>query len=117
MTETRIRVGAPDKQWEKLFQLRELTRSTGILHELQVVQLKMWPLVFTNATEAACEFHYDTKTVVFHLGKLAGKRPKNFQARLEHLTKATQQLLGDEYAVLINVDGKEAFHGPARSDS
>jgi hypothetical protein len=116
MKETKVRVG-PDRQWEKLYQLRELTRRTGILHELQVLQLKMWPLVFTNATDSECEFNYETKAVVFNLKKLKGKLPANLQERLEHLTKATQQLLGDEYVVVININSKKAFHGPATSDA
>jgi hypothetical protein len=116
MKETKIRVG-PDRQWEKLYRLREVTRTTGILHEIQVLQLKMWPLVFTNATESECEFNFETKAIVFDLKKLKGKRPENFKERLEHLTKATQQLLGDEYAVVINVNGKKVFHGPATSDA
>lgn len=116
MAEARVRIG-PDGQWQRLYALRDLTRKTGMLHELQVMQLKMWPLVFTNAKNASCEFGFETKQVIFKLDTLKGAKPKNFKARLEHLVKATQQLLGTEYAVTVMLDGKKVHHGAATSDS
>lgn len=111
MTEISMMTGTP-KSWETLYKLREFTRTTGGLHELQVMQLKCWPLVITNATDSTCEFGYDTKTVIFKLSKLKGKKPKDFKKRLKMLAKATQELLGGEYEVLILSDkGKELYRG------
>jgi hypothetical protein len=110
---TRIQVGATD-QWHQLDVRREVTRNTGILHESQVVNLKMWPLVFLNCTSSECHFNYETKTVIYKLTKLKGRKPANLLARYKHLVGATQRLLGEEYAVTIKLDGKKVHHGSSR---
>ena len=113
-TVTSIATG-PDRQWEALYRLRDVTRRLGVLSELQVRQLQMWPLVFTNATDSDCEFGFETQQVIFNLRKLKGPTPKDLKVRLQHLTKATQQLLGSEYGVVVNIEGKKVFYGPALS--
>lgn len=112
---TRVRVGETDS-WIKLMALRDLTRKTGALHESQVIQLKMWPLVFLNVKDSTCEFGFETKQVIYKTKKFAGRKPSNFKKRLEHLVDATQRLLGPEYGVVIMLDGKKVHYGAATSD-
>lgn len=115
LKETKIRIGE-DEGWTKLLQLKDLTSRTGMLHELQVMQLKMWPLVFLNAKNATTEFGYETKLVVYHVD-IEGRKPAKFKWRLEHLDKATKKLLGGEYSVVVNVNKKQVYNGSAISDT
>lgn len=108
----KVQVG-PSLAWEQLMLLRDTTRRLGGLHELQMTQMKIWPLIFIGAKTSVAEFGYETKQVVYRLEGLK-KRPAKFQHRLEHLDKATKQLLGDEYLVTIMLDGKQIYNGPAR---
>lgn len=114
LKEIQVRVGK-DPTWEKLGILRELTRKTGALYEPQVIQLRLWPLVFLDASEAEAEFIYDTRQITFKV-KIK-KKPVKFKERLEFLDKAVKQLLGDEYSVLVYRGNKEVYYGSAISDS
>ncbi len=114
MAETRIKLDA-DPAWKKLYVLRDMTAMTGLLHEVQVKNLKMWPLVMLHAKEATCSFDYESKAVTFDIERIDKPRPKNFKARLQALTKATKMLLGADYAVLINLKGKEIHFDPAEA--
>lgn len=111
MKEVKVQVG-PDQAWQKLYELREFTRTTGGLHELQIKQLKYWPLVFLEVNSSECSFGFDTKLVIYKVSKFKDKKPKDFKQRLVLLVTATQKLLGDEYEVLVMSDkGKELYRG------
>ncbi len=107
----KVAVG-PTKAWEKLYVLRETTRTTGMLIELQVTQLRAWPMAFLNVADSTCEFDFDGKRVIYNLTESKDKRPKDFKGRLRLLAQATQQLLGDEYSILINSTGKKVHFEP-----
>jgi hypothetical protein len=94
---------------EQLVQLRHLTRSTGALHEAQVQQLKLWPLVLTHAVESHAIFDYEGSVVIFNLLKTQGNPPEDFADRLKELARYTKFLLGDEYTVLVKDNGRQIF--------
>lgn len=98
-----------DEDLAQLMQLKALTQRTGILHDAQVLQLKMWPLVLTHAVESEFTFKFVDKEVIFNITKTQGKKPKDLSKRLKLLSKFTKNLLGKEYAVTINFNNKRVF--------
>ncbi len=98
-----------DGDLEQLMVLREMTRTTGILHEAQVLQLKYYPLILTHATRS--EFHYDFENaiVIFNLKETKGSKPKQWTKRMETLAEYTQTLLGKEYTIQVKLKGELQF--------
>ena len=108
MATSNIKVG-PDPKLEKLYFMRELTRKTGILHEIQVMNLNNWPLVFTHAQEVVTQFSYENKLVAYEIVKVKGRVPANLRQRLEHLEKCVKMLLGDEYSITVFEKGEMLY--------
>jgi hypothetical protein len=96
---------------EQLMLLRAVTARTGILHEAQVRQLKLWPLlVFQESKSATCKPNVEKKSIVFDVtnGPKPFKPGRN-ERRIEPreapvmLSNWVKQLLGEDWAVTINV--------------
>lgn len=92
---------------QQLQMLKEQTRLTGALHEAQVLQLKMWPLVvFQNAISSEFTWDPDKKVVAFKLdlptsGPIG--KPEWWQERTDGLNGWVQTLLGDEWCITVLV--------------
>lgn len=99
-----------DADFEQLMTLREMTSKTGLLHDAQVFQLKMYPLALTNATKAEVHYDYDKKSVIFIITETKGRVPKEINKRLSLISDWTQTLLGEEYSVKIKA-GKKVLYG------
>lgn len=90
--------------------LREQTRLTGALHEAQVLQLKMWPMVVFD-TASASRFTWDpegkvvTFTVTIKNQKLAW-----WKQRVTILNEWVQTLLGKDWVIRVQA-GKKTFAG------
>ena len=95
-------------EYEQLMSLKVLTRETGILHDAQVFQLKLWPLVMTHAIKSEFTADFDFKDLIFNL-ETQGKAPTKFTKRLRLLCTYTQNLLGDDWSVTVKVKGKPVF--------
>ena len=103
-----------DPTWEKLLLLRDLTKRTGILHEVQVEQLKMWPLIaFEHATNSEFTWDNTTKNVCFSI-KTEGASPKKMNERFNWLDQAVKALLGPEWAIKVKINGKEKFQSSGK---
>lgn len=91
----------PDKTAKKILELQHLTRRTGMLHEAQILNLKMWPRVIVPGCSAS-EVRVDMEkcNVDYNL-TVRGKAAKAFKQRLDSLTEATQWMLGAEWQVRI----------------
>lgn len=101
---------------DELLVLREETRKTGFLTELQVKHLKMWPLIISEkVSKVETRFSYEKNEVIFTL-TMTGKITKDFDKRFKALTQWTQTLLGEEYIVKVKVDGKQVFKGDRLKD-
>jgi hypothetical protein len=94
---------------EQLEQLKYLTRVTGVLHDAQVQQLKMWPLLVTHALESQAIFDYEGSAIIFNLLKTEENPPENLEERFKLLAQYTRFLLGDEYTVVVKHEGKQLF--------
>lgn len=100
---------------EQLVLLRDLTRTTGVLHDAQVLQLKLWPLVAVpHATASEFVFNWEDKEIDFRM-KVKGKAPKDLQKRLESLDESVKFLLGDDYLVRVRFQGKVVYRGPRKA--
>lgn len=84
--------------------LRQTTKLTGGLHEAQVQQLKVWPLLtFQWAEQASFTWDPDKREVYFH-----PQPPKWVRPKRDHLQKGADVLatwvcglLGDEWETVV----------------
>jgi hypothetical protein len=98
---------ADASQEEQLLMLKGLTRSMGVLHEAQVLQLKMWPLVlFTHARKCEERVNLETREIDFVILQTKGEAPKDLEARMEALVGWTKWLLGDDWMVKVKLRNK-----------
>lgn len=86
---------------EQLMLLKDLTERTGILHEAQILQLKMYPLViFQNAKEVRLELDIEKKELHF-VSKFKIGNPKDFKVKCEQLESYVKWLLGTNWIVRV----------------
>lgn len=92
------RVEAGDRL-EQLVALKSITKLTGGLHEAQMLQLRMWPMVIAEEVEKSeTQIDIPNKKVLFKLflGKPA---PTDMKQRLAKLRENVEWLLGEDWAV------------------
>lgn len=100
---------------EDLMKLRDITRMTGTLSNLQMLQLRLWPQVILGAQKAEIEFDPDAQVVSVDLSDLDYKTMmedspwqdpvKLYQYRMEKFDSAVKFLLGDDYGTVIRLKG------------
>lgn len=98
---------------QQLQMLKQQTKLTGGLHDAQVLQLKMWPLVvFDTCTGSKFTWDPDKKQVVFTVEHPIKKMPKleYWKQRITVLNGWVQTLLGDEWCIQVKCNGK-VFNG------
>lgn len=95
---------------QQIEMLKELTRTTGALHEAQVLNLKLWPLcVFDMASTSEFTWDPELKSVTFTMSMpKKAKTPKLsvLKERVTILNKWVQALLGDEWMIHVKLAGK-----------
>ncbi len=87
-----------------------MTETTGILHDAQVLQLKVWPrLAMPHATSVQIGWSASKRTVEFtaKLGK--DKAPKDLVKRLKGLDDSVKGMLGRDVTVVVKVGTKSIF--------
>lgn len=107
---------------EELIKLRELTRMTGLLTNVQIKQLKMWPQIVLAANDAEVEFDPDMRTLTVSISNLDYDAMKEraplddivtvFNRRMNKFNQCVKFLLGNEYAVSIEMKGKRLGYFP-----
>jgi len=112
---------------EELVRLREITRMTGYLTNVQIRQLQMWPRIVLAAHDASVEFDPDTHEVEVDLlgidynaiwtpqeqmQLLPEMLVKEYQTRLQYFDKCVKYLLGNEYGVTVKFKGKVLGRSP-----
>jgi len=105
--------------WVQLRLLRELTRSTGALHEAQVTQLKYWPrLTFPNSVSSEFEYQHEARSLVFRVTIPWWKRSaRNQKTRLEGLVRSVRDMLGSDMTVRVERgDGTAIFESTASAE-
>ncbi|WNM70312.1 hypothetical protein [Myxococcus phage Mx1] len=110
---------------EELMKMRDLTRMTGTVTNVQMHQLKMWPLVILSAEKATVSVDTEAASVEFDVEGVdwkslpAVQTPQEvlelFRARMQHLDGAVKLLFGEEYSVVIKMKGKLIQSFPPKS--
>lgn len=109
---------------EDLMHLRDMTRMTGTLTNVQIAQLKMWPQVILGARKAEIEFDPDTHLVIAFISDLdygtmmAGITESPvlvYNRRMARFDEAVKWLLGGEYGVRIVLKDKTIADFPPKS--
>lgn len=99
---------------KQLMMLRGLTKTTGMLHEAQVLQLKHWPrIAIPHSTYSEFAFSHEKHLVEFRI-KTKGKAPGDLKLRLGGLTESVRDLLGPEYTVRIKDGKKKLFESKGK---
>lgn len=102
-----------DDSWEQLMLLRGVTGGGEFLHEAQVLQLKIWPLLAAEHA-SSCRVEVDTikKVTDFHLKVAKGKKaPLDFKDRLDGLDRSVKAMLGNEWLIRVHVLSKVIYRG------
>lgn len=107
----------PSKE-QQIQMLKEQTRLTGALHDAQVLQLKMWPLVvFDQALTSSFSWDPEKKNVIFNITypKKGVQKLAFWKERVTVLNGWVQTLLGGEWAIQVKCGGK-TFSGQRSFD-
>ena len=107
-------MGSNLSDWEQqLASLRGVTASTGIVHDAQIFQLKMYgatAFLHVGKGNWEAQVDIDTKTIVYKL-KFKGKHPKELPALVAAIDRSIHWLLGDDWAVNIKQNKKIIYRG------
>ncbi len=101
--------------WEQLMLLKETTRRTQVLHEAQVLQLRMWPRVFfSKSTNSEFAVDFEKKRIVFTVTVSRKADPKLGKglatpAAATLLDECVKQLLGADWDVEVKVGSGKSF--------
>lgn len=94
---------------EQLMLLKGATIRTGAIHEAQVLQLKMWPLLFPNVTTAEVSIDPEKKIVFFKCDSKGLRASKKMRLIAENIDSWVKQLLWPETTVVIKINDKQIY--------
>jgi hypothetical protein len=102
--------------WDQLKALREITETTGVVHDAQIYQLKHWgPIALQHVREIEIALKLEEPPVCeFRAIGVTMAVPENFNQILEGLDRSVKSLLGRHWATRVLVDGEAIFEGQAR---
>ena len=91
----------------ELMRLKDLTKRTGVIHEAQQIQLKMWAL-FLSPKKGSFKVRIDLdhSTVFFEFKSLIKKYIEHYP---QALARSVRHLLGSEWVTKVVVKGKTIF--------
>lgn len=109
---------------KELMQLKELTRMTGSLSNVQIKQLKMWSAIVLGAL--GFEVEVDTEGFVVVVDATSLDYPTMmkdttedpvtmYRRRMARFDYAVKWLLGEDYAVVIRLKGNQLGSFPPKS--
>lgn len=103
-----------DEASKQLLTLRVATNLTGVLHELQVTQIRMWSMLMVEHAQTIPEirFSWENKELELFFKKLKKKnKASDLEDKLDTLTDWVQWLLGDEYLLRLRDDTGVFYRG------
>lgn len=99
----------PSKE-QQLLQLRDLTSRLGVLHDAQVLQIKMWFLLSVEHCQSyTLEVDLDNSEIQYTITKTQGAIKKDFEFRSQMLAYSIKWLLGNDWIVRIK-HGKKTLY-------
>jgi hypothetical protein len=96
----------------QLMVLKAATKTTGIVHEAQIFQLRMWGRLCLQHVEPPTVqvLPLDREVIYRSPATLKGKvAKKTIDARLTALNDSVKWLLGDDWSLLVEVAGNAIF--------
>ncbi len=115
----------PETMEERLAYARGLTRTTGVVHDIQLYQMKRYPYLADpdlrpgdpkNPTKSGVEIRLDSEKKVLEYRLVSGPRAraarlktKRYRKGMEAVAGWVRMLLGDEWSVEISVDGQAIY--------
>jgi hypothetical protein len=94
-----------DNLQDQLLLLKNLTKTTGIVNELQTIQLDGWAKVAFNPTETKTKYtvglELENKVVVYKIAEKACPYKTVESTQLIHLCQWVKWLLGDDWNVKV----------------
>lgn len=113
----RANIAADTEIATQLAALRDFTSVYGVLHEAQVLQLKIWPrLMFPNATRSSCVVNCEDSSISIEV-KLKGKTARGQAPRTEALARTVQWMLGPQWRVKVLAGKKKLYDLAAKKVS
>lgn len=103
---------------QQLLLLRDVYARTGVLHEAQALQLRMWPMgVFEHAKETEARLNHTKKEIDFILkvDKKTEPSKEEMEKRCELLDKNVKWLLGEDWLVRVRVRKEVVYRGPRKA--
>ncbi len=103
-----------DDKADTVAQLRDVFRLTGVIQEMQVRNLRIWPvLAFPMCRSVTTNIDLDKRSITFELLLSKGRRlPDDVRARGKGLHRSVQYLLGKDFEIrILNGKGKAIFYG------
>lgn len=89
---------------KQLLLLRETTKTFGVLHEAQALQLRLWPhAVDPKLITAKAEISIDSNIIYWEWESKSKRISKH---RLEALDRSVKLMLGDEWVIKIRLNQK-----------
>ena len=106
-----------DLTWEQqLIMLRAMSERMGVMHEAQVLQLRLWPFsVDPNLPHKGQEIRVDLEAGTVHYVWVDSDRPddwtpdKRYQDRLKILDRWTRWMLGSKFKVQVDLNNVTIF--------
>ncbi len=98
--------GSPEKQ---LMTMRAVTAITGVLHEAQLLQLRMWGAIAFAHTTWEADIDVESKTVTYTVEKK--KRPINLAHLVASLDMSVHWMLGDNWGLRVKEGTKTLYEG------
>lgn len=104
---------------QKLRGLKDITKLTGTLDELQVRNLEMWGRVAFHPVKFGLNWNGIARTVEYDLQMKGGKPPpartaQQQEAYLTAIDTSVKEMLGEEWLLTIKEDGRTVFTGPRK---
>lgn len=114
--ETKIPVGGVMQPGvRELMMLREATFRFGYLHELQNLQLQIWPSVFLHKDARVSEIRYGHEERLLEVElKSIEKNRLNLKEGAVNFDKAAKFLLGPDVRVRVMLEGQAIYDGEPR---
>jgi hypothetical protein len=107
-----LKAGQDDPQ-KQLMSLRAVTAVSGVIHEAQLLQLRMWGAIAFGYTKWEAEVSVETKTVTYKLTKK--KYPKELAAFVASLDRSVHWLFGDDWSLSVREGAKKLYEGQRKA--
>ena len=103
--------------WGQVLLLKKITDMTGALHEAQVQQLKIWPLLAVpNALTSKFAWDFDLKEIYFTVTispRMRWLSEEDTMFRLRGLDRSVKHMLGDMWRISVSVEKRVIYKSGA----